>query len=366
MTDSDFTDHRTEREIFERAGMRFEILQTRDTAEMIARAQDADALLVQYAPITPAIINGLPRLRVIGRYGVGFDTIDVDAATARGVYVCNCPDYCTEEVADHTLALLMAVTRQVFPLREQFDRGRWSIEDAKAIRRLRGRVLGIVGVGRIGSAVARRVAPLGFRLLGHDPYVPKKRLTALGLEPTPLADLLKQSDYVTLHTLLNAGTRHLINAERLALMKPGAVLINTSRGAVVDTNALVAALRSGRLSAAALDVLEQEPPPPGHPLRSMPNVILTPHVAFYSDASFPTLKRRVSEDVVRVLRGEPPENAVNREALARRASDQRASAGRPSSRAPAKRRATASRRAHQTPRSRASRAARSSRRARRR
>jgi len=333
MTDSDFSDHSTEREIFERAGMRFEILQTRNADELITRAGDADALLVQYAAITPAMIHALPRLRVIGRYGVGFDTIDVDAASARGIYVCNCPDYCTEEVADHTLALLMAVTRQVFPLREQFDRGRWSIEDAKAIRRLRGRVLGIVGVGRIGSAVARRVAPLGFRLLGHDPYVPDKRLAALGLEPTPLADLLKQSDYVTLHTLLNAETRHLINAKRLALMKPGAVLINTSRGAVVDSNALVAALHSGRLSAAALDVLEQEPPPPDHPLRSMRNVILTPHVAFYSDASFPMLKRKVSEDVVRVLRGKPPENAVNREAVTRLR------------RAPAKPRAIASKRA---------------------
>ena len=315
MTDSDFTDHSVERAVFERAGMTFEILQTRSPDELVARARDADALLVQYAQITPAIVNALPRLKVIGRYGVGFDTIDVAAASARGVYVCNCPDYCTEEVADHTLALLMAVTRQLFPLREHFGDGRWSIEPARAIQRLRGRVLGIIGVGRIGGAVARRTAPLGLRLLGHDPYIVDERFAELGVEPTSLADLLKQADYVTLHTLLSAETRYLMNRERLALMKPGAVLINTSRGGVVDTDALVAALRSGRLRAAALDVLEQEPPAADHPLRSMSNVILTPHVAFYSDASFPTLKRAVSEDVVRVLRGEAPKNAVNREAV---------------------------------------------------
>ncbi len=318
MTDSDFTDHSVERTIFERAAMTLEILQTRSTDEMIARAHDADALLVQYAQITRTIVDTLPRLRVIGRYGVGFDTIDVAAASARGIYVCNCPDYCTEEVADHTLALLMAVTRQLFPLREHFGEGRWSIKPAQTIARLRGRVLGIIGVGRIGSAVARRTAPLGFRLLGHDPYVPDERLAELGVEPTALVDLLKQADYVTLHTLLNDETRHLLNGDRLALMKPGAVLINTSRGGVVDTDALVEALRSGHLSAAALDVLEQEPPPVDHPLRSMSNVILTPHVAFYSDQSFPTLKRAVSEDVVRVLRGEAPKNAVNRAAVERR------------------------------------------------
>jgi D-3-phosphoglycerate dehydrogenase len=318
MTDSDFTDHGVERAVFERAGMTFEILQTRSPDELVARARDADALLVQYAQITPAIVNALPRLKVIGRYGVGFDTIDVTAASARGVYVCNCPDYCTEEVADHTLALLMAVTRQLFPLREHFGDGRWSIESARAIQRLRGRVLGIIGVGRIGSAVARRTAPLGLRLLGHDPYVPDTRLADLGVEATSLADLLTQADYVTLHTLLSAETRHLLNGERLARMKPGAVLINTSRGGVVDTDALVAALRSGHIGAAALDVLEHEPPAADHPLRSMSNVILTPHLAFYSDASFPTLKREVSEDVVRVLRGEAPKNAVNRAAVERR------------------------------------------------
>lgn len=318
MTDSDFTDHSVERAVFEHAGMTFEILQTRSPDELVPRARDADALLVQYAQITPAIVNALPRLKVIGRYGVGFDTIDVAAASARGVYVCNCPDYCTEEVADHTLALLMAVTRQLFPLREHFGEGRWSITQAHSISRLRGRVLGIIGVGRIGSAMARRTAPLGLRLLGHDPYIVDERFAELGVEPTSLADLLKQADFVTLHTLLSQETRHLLNRDRLAQMKPGAVLINTSRGGVVDTDALVAALRSGHISAAALDVLEQEPPPADHPLRSMSNVILTPHVAFYSNASFPTLKREVSEDVVRVLRGEAPKNAVNRESVARR------------------------------------------------
>jgi len=315
MTDSDFTDHSVERAIFERAGMTFEILQTRTIDELVASARDADALLVQYAQITPAIVNALPRLKVIGRYGVGFDTIDVAAASARGVYVCNCPDYCTEEVADHTLALFMAVTRRLFPLREHFGLGRWSIESARTIPRLRGRVLGIIGVGRIGSAVARRMAPLGLRLLGYDPYVSDEYLAGLGVAATALGDLLAQADFVTLHTLLNRETRHLMNRQRLALMKSGAVLINTSRGAVVDADALVDALRSGHISAAALDVLEQEPPPADHPLRSMSNVILTPHVAFYSDASFPTLKREVSEDVVRVLRGEAPKNAVNRDAV---------------------------------------------------
>ncbi len=318
LTDSDFASHDIERGVLERAGATFEVLQVRDAEDLIARAHDADGLLVQYMQITKPIIDALPRLRVIGRYGVGFDTIDVAAASAHGIYVCNCPDYCIDEVADHTVALLLSLARRLFPLRKHVEEGRWSIDPARPTVRLRGQVLGIVGAGRIGRAVAERARPLGLRLVGHDPYIPDDRLAGFGIQPTSLADLLQQADYVTLHVPLSDDTRHLLNRERLALMKPGAVLINTARGGLVDTEALVDALRSGHLSAAALDVLEQEPPPPEHPLRSMSNVILTPHTAFYSEESLATLKREVAEDVARVLRGDAPKNAVNREAVAGR------------------------------------------------
>ena len=317
LTDSDLASHDIERDVLERAGVRFEVLRARGPDDLIARAREADGLLVQYMQITKPIIDALPRLRVIGRYGIGFDTIDVAAASARGVYVCNCPDYCIDEVADHTVALLLALTRRLFPLRHHVAAGNWSIDPAKPAPRLRGRALGIVGVGRIGRAVAERTRPLGLRLIGHDPFISDDRLSGFGVDPMPLDDLLRQADYVTLHVPFSGETRHLLNRERLVLMKPGAVLINTARGGLVDTEALLEALRSSHLGAAGLDVLEQEPPASDHPFRSMSNVILTPHTALYSEESLSTLKREVTEDVAGILRGEAPKNAVNREAVLR-------------------------------------------------
>jgi D-3-phosphoglycerate dehydrogenase len=316
ITDTDQPDlaTRVAHEVFAGLGVRVDLLQTRDPAELAARASDADGLLVQYARITPGLMETLPRLRVIGRYGVGYDNVDVTAATARSIYVCNCPDYCTEEVADHTLALLLATTRGVLPFSHHVAGGGWSIDPAQPVPRLRGRVLGIVGIGRIGGAVAVRARAVGLTLIGADPYVSDERFGALGVERTDLPDLLARADYVTLHVPLTDETHHLMSRETLAMIRSGAVLINTARGGVVDTAALVEALRAGRLGAAALDVLEQEPPPADHPLRTLPNVILTPHAAFYSEESLIEVHERVTQDVARVLAGEAPQNAVNRDA----------------------------------------------------
>jgi D-3-phosphoglycerate dehydrogenase len=251
---------------------------------------------------------------VVVRYGVGVDGIDLGAATDHGVPVVNVPDYGTDEVANHAVALLLALARKLVRLDRQTRSGGWDVFRVGPVSRLAGQTVGLLGCGRIGSAVARKLGGFDVRLLGCDPYV---STFPPGVQPVAFERLLDEADYVSIHCPLTPATHRLFGEETLARMRPTAALINTARGGIVDTAALVDALQMGLLAGAGLDVLETEPLDPGHPLLRMEQVIVTPHAAWYSEEGRSDLKRRAAEEAVRVLRGERPRHCVNPEVFAR-------------------------------------------------
>ncbi len=311
VTDSVFPHLETERRLLAQVGAELVALQAHRDDELVEAVRDADALLVCFAPVTKRVVEAARRCKVIARYGIGVDNVDVATATARGIVVTNVPDYCVEEVSDHTLALLLACARRVVWLDRTVRAGRWDARDAVPVRRLSGQTLGLVGFGKIPRLVAQKAQALGLRVLAFDPYVDPSAMRKLGVEPAGFRSLLERSDYVSLHTPLTPQTEGLIDEAALRWMKPTAYLINTARGRIVDERALVIALERGWIAGAALDVLPTEPPPPDHPLRRLPNVVLTPHVAFYSEESLQELQRKAAEEVVRVLSGQSPRYPVN-------------------------------------------------------
>lgn len=312
VTDSVFPHLEVERRILGQAGAELVALQAHRDEELLEPVADADGLLVCFAPVTRRVVEAARRCRIIARYGIGVDNVDLATATARGIVVTNVPDYCVEEVSDHTLALLLACARRVVWLDRGVRAGRWDARDAVPVRRLSGQTLGLVGFGKIPRLVARKAQAFGLRVLGFDPYLDPSVLRELGVEPVGLRALLERSDYVSLHVPLTPQTERLVDESALRWMKPTAYLINTARGRIVDEGALVRALERRWIAGAALDVLPTEPPPQDDPLRSAPNVILTPHVAFYSEESLQELQRKAAEEVARVLTGQTPRYPVNR------------------------------------------------------
>jgi len=276
-------------------------LQTKKPEEFLPQAADCDALLNTYAgPITAQAMAQMPKCRIIARYGIGVDTIDLDAATQSGIIVTNNPTYCIDEVAEHTMSLVLACARKVAVYDRLVRGGRWEVPPGKPMFRLSGRTLGLVGFGNIARQVARRAAAFGMHILFADPFVEEGRDDAPG-KKTEFLDLLSKADFVSLHPPLTPETRKMIGDETLSLMKPTAFLINCSRGPVVDTDALVR----------ALDTIDPEPLPDPHPLRGRENVIITPHVAWYSEQALVGLQAGAPAEVRRVLSGEWPLNVVN-------------------------------------------------------
>lgn len=279
--------------------------------EILARCHDADGLINQYAPLTKKVLEHLPRCKVVSRYGVGVDGIDLSAATALGIIVANVPDYCVDEVSDHTLALFLSWVRKVILLDQSIRSGIWDFRVAIPIHRLRDKTYGIVGCGRIGQGVARRVSAFGLRVIGCDPY-----LTEVGgIQLVPFERLLVESDFISIHCSLTESTHHLFGRDQFQGMERKPLVMNLSRGAVVDEAALTEALEKGWISGAALDVLEKEPPDTKNPLMRRDNVILSPHIGFYSEESKSELKRRAAENVTSVLMGKLPSSLVNREVV---------------------------------------------------
>jgi D-3-phosphoglycerate dehydrogenase len=274
--------------------------------EDLAAAHRPDAILTCWAPVSAAAIAASPALRLVARMGVGLDNIDVAAATGRGVLVTNVPDYCVEEVSDHAIALVLAWTRGLAVADRQVRAGRWDPAAAR-LRRLSALTCGVIGYGRIGRRTAGKLAALGARVLAHTPHPPA---VVEGVRFVGLDELLAGSDVVIVHAPLTPATRHLLSARELSLMPRGALLVNVSRGGLVDTAALAAALASGQLSGAGLDVLEGEPAVPSE-LLAHPGVVITPHIAFSSDVSLLDLRRGAAEEVVRVLSGQPPRFPCN-------------------------------------------------------
>jgi len=310
LTDYAWPDDSIERNIIEAAGMRLvsgpATPLPADGIEALAREHQPSAILTCWAPVSAAVMAAAPELQIVARLGVGLDNIAVDAASARGIWVTNVPDYCVEEVSDHAVGFVLAWTRGLVHFDREVRAGRWDPATAR-LRRLAELTCGIVGFGRIGRATARKLGAFGSRVLAHDPHFSGE---AEGVQGVALEALFSQSDIVIVHAPLAEATRHLVNRERLALMPRGGLLINVSRGGVVDTNAVIEALGSGQLSGAALDVLESEPDVPAD-LRNHPGAMLTPHVAFSSDASLVELRRRAAEEVVRVLQGAAPQQPRN-------------------------------------------------------
>lgn len=319
VTDHLFEHLKIERELLGAAGheLRFDG-NVANPDEIVERAGEADAVLNCDVPMPAQVIRRLEHCRVIARYGIGVDTIDIDAATAHGILVTNVPDYCIDEVSDHALALILSLARGVIRLDRGVRAGAWEISGAPTTRRLRGRTLGLVGFGRIARALAGKAGTIGLVVSAYDPYVPDDDIRAAGAQPQSLSDLLRTADIVSIHVPLTAETRHLIDRAGLELMKPDALLVNTSRGAVVDTAALQDALDSGDLAGAGLDVLEIEPPDPLDPLLEREDVVVTPHAAFFSEESVAELQRKASEQVVVALAGSIPPYALNAEAIASR------------------------------------------------
>lgn len=291
------TPYTYERAAIREAGGELVIASCTSEAEIIEQGSEAEVMLVSWSKlVTAAVMDALPRLRLIARWGVGYDMIDVDAATERGIAVVNTPTYCGDEVAEHAIALLFACARRVVWAHERLRNGEY-IFPPYAIHRLAGSTLGIIGCGRIGSKVAQRAIGLGMKVIAYDKYRPDAELCALGVEPRSFDEVLGTSDYITLHTPLGKQTRHLIDAAALAKIRPEAMLINTSRGGVIDQAALIDALANNRLAAAGLDVFEEEPLPAGSPLRALEHVTLTPHVAAFSEESVELLRIEMCENI---------------------------------------------------------------------
>jgi D-3-phosphoglycerate dehydrogenase len=301
VTDTGFPDADVEMKVLSALDAQVTVAHCRTEDEVLAVARDADGLLVQWAPISRRVIEQLKRCRVISRYGVGVDMIDLDAARDHGIRVANVPDYCVEEVAAHTLCFLLALGRKISWQDRLMHQGTWSVVPIIGpVSRLYGQTLGIVGLGRIGRRFAQMAVPLGLRILGYDVKPPAD------LGPVQLADLdtiLRESDFISFHCPLTKETQHLMGAAAFSKVKPSAFLINVSRGGVVDTAAMIAALEEKRIAGAALDVFEQEPLPSDHPLLKMDNVIITPHIASYSAEAALQLRRDTARRVVEFFQG---------------------------------------------------------------
>ena len=313
VTDFTFPSLEIEERIVHAAGAELRAGNDRQIAALKLLVADADAVITQFAPIHAEVISEMRQAKVIVRYGIGYDTVDVKMARERGIPVCNIPDYCIDEVADHTLAFILGVTRQVVPNTLYIRDGKWGLATPlDQLRTLRDQTVGIVGFGRIGREVAARLAPFKSRRLVFDAFVPADTIRSAGCEAVTLEELLTESDIVTLHCPSTPQTKKLLNTDALARMKRGAVVVNLARGDLIETAALIAALQSGHLAGAAIDVCDPEPIPTDSPLRSLPNVIVASHIASASPKSVRTLRETAAHIAVMALRGEPLPNVVNK------------------------------------------------------
>lgn len=279
---------------------------------LVPQVADADAIITQYAPINAAVIAGMAKAKVIIRYGIGVDNVDLDAAKDRGIPVCNVPDYCIDEVADHTLGFLLSITRQVLPNSRCIREGKWGLATSlDQMLTLRNLTIGVVGFGRIGREVANRLKSFKCQILVHDPFVSPTEIERANCMPLALSELFSRADAITFHCPSTAQTRGMVNRESLALMKSGVILINTARGDIVDSLALTEALLCGRVSAAGLDVFAPEPIPFEHPILKMNNVLLSSHIASSSVSAVRKLRETVANLAVLAIRGEPLSSVVN-------------------------------------------------------
>ena len=306
-----------ERSIIEQAGGEFVDAETLPPSKALELCTEADGILFRRIDVTAEMIRRWRKCRVIVRYGVGTDNVDVNAATEAGIIVGHVPAYCVDEVSSHAVALLLACARKIVSTHRRMEQGKWDVHRDDPIYRIAGRTLGIVGLGTIGRAVARKLSGWGMKLLASDPFVGSEVAKTSGVELVDLETLCRESHFISLHAPLLPETRHLMNSKSLAWMQRGTILVNTGRGPLVDSRAILDALNRGDLAAAGIDVFEEEPLPVDSPLRSHPRLVVTDHTAWYSEDSQQELQRTAAEEVVRVCRGGLPPSLANPEVIAR-------------------------------------------------
>jgi len=308
-----------EAEFLQKANACWHAGQYRNKDEIISVVHDADVVMIQSLRLllTGDVIRKMEKCRCIIRLGIGYDSVDVKTATELGIMVCNIPLYCIDDVAEHTLAMLLDAVRHIGLQDRLIRQGKWDRRAARPSRRIKGSTFGLLSFGRIARGVAQRAKGLGMKVLAFDPYVGYEEMANLGVIKVEMEDLLKRSDFVSVHTPLTDATHHLLGKDEFAIIKQGAVLVNTSRGGIIDTKAMVEALKNGKLMAAALDVMEEEPLPASSPLRELDNVILTPHVGAYNDQSNEDLYRAACEIACEVLYNQRPPSVVNPEVTPR-------------------------------------------------
>lgn len=317
ITDYEFPNLDHEKRIAAESGAELSINQTRDAAELARITKDADVVLDLYAPITREVLAGLAPGATVIRYGMGYDTIDVEAATELGVRVCNVPDYGGDTVADHTVMLALAAMRKLLDYQQVIagSEGGWlNAADVGPVVALEDAIVGLVGTGQIGRKVAKRLQGFGATIIAYDPYAKAEQMAAEGITLVELDELVARADLVSLHAPLTDETRHIINAERIAAMKPTAVIVNTARGPLVDTVAAAKAVNDDLLGGLGFDVFESEPLEADHPLRTAKRTLLTPHAAYYSGRSLNNLQQFAAEEMGRAVRGEALRCQVNRSA----------------------------------------------------
>ena len=312
ITDCDHGSIEEEKEELGRIGAELILAQIRGEEDLIRVCKEADGLINQYAILNRNVLGHLTKCKVVARYGVGVDSIDLKAATDLGIIVANVPDYCIDEVASHAVAMLLTLIRKTVFFDRKVKSSQWDFRQGPPIHRIQGKTLGLIGCGKIGFEVAKRMSAFGVKVITFDPYLEK---VSEGIELEDFDTVLKESDFISIHCPLNDSTRHLIGDEALKKMEKKPMIINTSRGPIVDERAFIQALEQGLISGAGLDVLEKEPPDDQNSLLKMENVILSPHVGFYSEESISELKRRTAKNVADVLRGKRPASVVNREVL---------------------------------------------------
>jgi len=312
ITDRNFDSLKPEKQVLGEIDAELYDLNAKNEAEIIDKAGDADAFLVQFAKITEEVIESLPKLKVIGRYGIGVDVIDIESATKNNICVVNVPDYCIEEVADHTMGLLLGIIRKIPTQNIAMKKGRWDMS-FKSIKRIRGSSLGILGFGSIPRNLVKKVSNWGLDIRVYDPFISKEIEKKYNIELTDFDKVLCCSDYISIHTPLNKKTKHLIGYEEFVKMKNSVYIINTARGSIIDEKALIKALKNNIIAGAALDVFEDEPISFDNPLLKMDNVITTPHISYYSAESEYEMQAGAAKGVVDVLQGKKPENLINKE-----------------------------------------------------
>ena len=304
-----------EREVLEAAGIELVVAPDDSEATLVALAIDVDAIMFCFAQVTGQVLESATNCKIAARYGIGVDNVDIPKATELGIVVTNVPDYCMDEVTDHALGMILALNRRLGPHTRSVLSGGWdSVVLNQPMHRTRGATLGIVGFGRIGRSLANKAVGFGMNILTYDPLI-KPGVQLDGVSAVSFDDLLRESDFISLHVPLIPSTENLISTPQLAKMKPGSILINCARGGLIDEDALAASLQNGHIAGAGLDVVEPTPPDPSSPLMTQENVIITPHTAFFSQASTLELERRTAAEVVRVLNGEIPENLINPDVL---------------------------------------------------